>query len=205
MKVYQAIAEVAAELAARGISKDSRNQAQGFNFRGIDAVYNALAPLLAKHKLCVLPRCVSRECVERTNSKGNALFYVTVQAEFDLVSAEDGSKHTVSTFGEAMDSGDKATNKAMSAAYKYAAFQAFCIPTEETSVDSDAETHEVRAQPDSVGIANAVNAIKGSATVGDIGKHLKAAVALYPNSKEALQKHASERKAQLTQQLAEQA
>jgi hypothetical protein len=205
MKVYQAIAEVAAELAARGISKDSRNQAQGFNFRGIDAVYNALAPLLAKHKLCILPRCISRECVERTNSKGNALFYVTVQAEFDLVSAEDGSKHTVSTFGEAMDSGDKATNKAMSAAYKYAAFQAFCIPTEETSVDSDAETHEVRAQPDSVGLANAVNAIRGATTVNDIGKHLKAGVALYPNSKEALQKHASERKAQLTQQLAEQA
>jgi hypothetical protein len=205
MKVYQAIAEVAAELAARGISKDSRNQAQGFNFRGIDAVYNALAPLLAKHKLCILPRCISRECVERTNSKGNALFYVTVQAEFDLVSAEDGSKHTVSTFGEAMDSGDKATNKAMSAAYKYAAFQAFCIPTEETSVDSDAETHEVRAQPDSVGLANAVNAIKGAGTVKEIGEHLKAAVALYPNSKEALQKHASERKAQITQQLAGQA
>jgi hypothetical protein len=205
MKVYQAIAEVAAELAARGISKDSRNQAQGFNFRGIDAVYNALAPLLAKHKLCILPRCISRECVERTNAKGNALFYVTVQAEFDLVSAEDGSKHTVSTFGEAMDSGDKATNKAMSAAYKYAAFQAFCIPTEETSVDSDAETHEVRAQPDSVGLANAVNAIRAAATVEEIGQHLKAAVAMYPNSKQALQKHASERKAQLTQNLAEQA
>lgn len=205
MKVYQAIAEVAAELAARGISKDSRNQAQGFNFRGIDAVYNALAPLLAKHKLCILPRCIWRECVERTNAKGNALFYVTVQAEFDLVSAEDGSKHTVSTFGEAMDSGDKATNKAMSAAYKYAAFQAFCIPTEETSVDSDAETHEVRAQPDSVGLANAVNAIKGAGTVKEISDHLKAAVALYPNSKDALTKHATERKAQLTQQLAEQA
>ena len=205
MKVYQAIAEVAAELATRGISKDSRNQAQGFNFRGIDAVYNALAPLLAKHKLCILPRCISRECVERTNSKGNALFYVTVQAEFDLVSAEDGSKHTVSTFGEAMDSGDKATNKAMSAAYKYAAFQAFCIPTEETSIDADAEAHEVRAQPDSVGLANAVNAIRAATTVAEIGKHLKAAVALCPNSKEALQKHASERKAQLTQQLAEQA
>lgn len=205
MKVYQAIAEVAAELAARGISKDSRNQAQGFNFRGIDAVYNALAPLLAKHKLCILPRCISRECVERTNAKGNALFYVTVQAEFDLVSAEDGSKHTVSTYGEAMDSGDKATNKAMSAAYKYAAFQAFCIPTEETSIDSDAETHEVQGRVDGVALANAVNAIKQAATVEDIAKHLKAAAAMFPNSVTVLQKHASERKAQITQQLAEQA
>lgn len=68
----------------------------------------------------------------------------------------------------------------------------------------DAEDDEP-AQVDSVALANAVNAIKSAATVEEIGKHLKAAVALYPNSKEALQKHASERKAQLTQQLAEQA
>lgn len=146
MEVYKSIAAVAGELAAKGISKDSKNQAQGFNFRGIDAVYNALAPLLFKHNLCILPRCVERVCVERTNAKGTALFYVTVQAEFDMVSAIDGSKHTVATFGEAMDSGDKATNKAMSAAYKYAAFQAFCIPTEETSIDADSETHEVKAK-----------------------------------------------------------
>ena len=60
--------------------------------------------------------------------------------EFDFVSAEDGSKHIVKTFGEAMDSGDKATNKAMSAAYKYACFQAFSIPTESDN-DADAHTH----------------------------------------------------------------
>jgi len=45
-----------------------------------------------------------------------------------------------------MDSGDKATNKAMSIAYKYAAFQAFCIPTEETAIDADAEVHQVAPQ-----------------------------------------------------------
>jgi hypothetical protein len=59
-----------------------------------------------------------------------------------LVSAEDGSKHTARTFGEAMDSGDKATNKAMSAAYKYMAFQTFAIPTEGDN-DADNHTHEI--------------------------------------------------------------
>jgi hypothetical protein len=142
MNVYESIAQVASELAQIGIAKSSKNTMQGFNFRGIDAVYNTLAPLLAKHKLCILPRCLERECVERTNAKGTALFYVTVKAEFDIVAA-DGSIHTVATYGEAMDSGDKATNKAMSAAYKYAAFQTFCIPTEETAIDADATTHEV--------------------------------------------------------------
>lgn len=140
MEVYKAIAEVAGELAQSGISKASKNQQQGFMFRGIDAVYNHLAPLLAKHKLVILPRCLERECVERVTAKGGNLFYVTVKAEFDFVSAVDGTKHTVATFGEAMDSADKATNKAMSAAYKYAAFQSFCIPTEETAADADAET-----------------------------------------------------------------
>ena len=150
MEVYKAIADVAGELAQSGITKDSKNVQQGFMFRGIDAVYNHLAPLLAKHRLVILPRCLEREVVERQTAKGGNLFYVTVKCEFDFVSAVDGTKHTVATFGEAMDSGDKATNKAMSAAYKYAAFQSFCIPTEETAQDADAETHQVkpRAKPE---------------------------------------------------------
>lgn len=141
-KVFTAIAAVMAEIGAEGISKDRRNAQQGYNFRGIDEVYNALSPILAKHKLCILPRILSREVVERTTQKGGALFYVTVEAEFDLISADDGSKHTIRTFGEAMDSADKATNKAMSAAYKYAAMQTFCIPTEGDN-DADAQHHEV--------------------------------------------------------------
>jgi hypothetical protein len=145
MKVYHAINAVQADLAREGISKARNNQQQGYKFRGIDDVYNALSPLLAKHGLCILPRCTERVCVERTNAKGTALFYVTVCAEFDFVAAEDGSKHTVTTYGEAMDSGDKATNKAMSAAYKYAAMQAFSIPTEGDN-DADAHTHEVQAR-----------------------------------------------------------
>jgi hypothetical protein len=147
MKVYKAINAVQTELSTIGITKDRTNsQGSGYKFRGIDDVYNAISPLLAKHGLCILPRVLTRECVERSSKAGAALFYVTVEVEFDFVSAEDGSKHTVKTFGEAMDSGDKATNKAMSAAYKYAAFQAFSIPTESDN-DADASTHVVQSQP----------------------------------------------------------
>ena len=140
--VYKAIAAVQGELAKVGIAKANRNSQQGYNFRGIDDVYAALSPLLAKHGLTIIPRVRERVLVERINAKGNPLFYVTVHAEFDFVSAEDGSKHTAATFGEAMDSGDKATNKAMSAAYKYAAFMTFAIPTEGDN-DADATTHDV--------------------------------------------------------------
>lgn len=144
MEVYKAISGVQADLAKTGISKDRTNSQPGANykFRGIDDVYNVLGPMLSKHGLCILPRMLSRDVVERRSAKGNALFYVTLEAEFDFVAVSDGSKHTVRTFGEAMDSGDKATNKAMSAAYKYAAFQAFAIPTEGDN-DADATTHEV--------------------------------------------------------------
>ncbi|MGC6389698.1 ERF family protein [Ewingella sp. S1.OA.A_B6] len=149
--VYKAIAGVAKDLSEVGISKDSRNQQQGFQFRGIDAVYNALSPALVKNGLVILPRITERTVSERVTQKGGVLFYVVVKAEFDFVATEDGSKHTVITFGEAMDSGDKATNKAMSIAYKYAAFQAFCIPTEETAQDADALVHHPAARsPDQI-------------------------------------------------------
>jgi hypothetical protein len=145
MSVYKGIVGVSADLAKTGISKDRKNEQQHYRFRGIDDVYNALAPSLVKNELVILPRILSRACVERTTAKGGVLFYVTVEAEFDFVSAVDGSKHTVRTFGEAMDSADKATNKAMSAAYKYAAFQTFCIPTEGDN-DADSQTHVVVPQ-----------------------------------------------------------
>lgn len=141
-RVYSAICSVIFDLSREGLAKNNRNQAQGYNFRGIDDVYNVLSPLLARHELCVLPRVISREVTEKTNAKGTTLFYTVVHVEFDFVSAVDGSKHTVATVGEAMDSGDKSSNKAMSAAYKYAAFQAFAIPTEGDN-DADATTHEV--------------------------------------------------------------
>lgn len=143
--VYKLISKVSEELSHEGISKDrTSTNASGkvmYNFRGIDDIYNTLAPIIAKHGLVILPRVISRECTERTSSNNNALFYVVVEAEFDFISSNDGSKHTVKTFGEAMDSGDKATNKAMSAAYKYAAFQAFCIPTQADN-DADATTQD---------------------------------------------------------------
>ena len=142
MEVYKAINAVQADLCAEGITKNRRNQAQSYNFRGIDDVYNALSPLLAKHGLCILPRILTRTCDERATKSGGSMFYITVEAEFDFVAASDGSKHVVRTFGEAMDSADKATNKAMSAAYKYAAFQAFAIPTEGDN-DADAHTPQV--------------------------------------------------------------
>jgi hypothetical protein len=141
-QVYKSIAAVTRALGKEGIAKSRNNQGQGYKFRGIDDIYNALNSELAQAELCIIPRIIEREVVERESARGGALFYVTIKAEYDIVAAADGSCHTASAYGEAMDSGDKATNKAMSAAYKYMAMQLFCIPTEGDN-DADSQTHEV--------------------------------------------------------------
>lgn len=141
-KVYEAISKVTSELASEGISKGRKNQQQGYAFRGIDDVYSALSRKLADNKLCILPRVIDSKTIERKTRNGGTLFYTILDVEFDFVSAVDGSKHTIRVVGEAMDSADKSTNKAMSAAYKYACFISFCIPVEGDN-DADATTHEV--------------------------------------------------------------
>lgn len=145
--VYAKIAAVQGELAKVGISKSRKNltPGQNYNFRGIDEIYNTLAPLMAEHGLCIIPRMVEHSLTERGKTRnGNIIWSAVVTAEFDFVSADDGSVHTARTIGEAMDSSDKASNKAMSAAYKYAALMTFAIPTEGDN-DADAQTHEVVA------------------------------------------------------------
>ena len=142
-KVYKAIANVMSALSKEGISKDRKNQAQGYSFRGIDDVYQALSGLLSANDLVIIPRVQSHRLEERETAKGGRMAYSFVDVEFDLVSAEDGTKHTARTTGEGMDSADKSTNKAMSAAYKYMAFQVFCIPVEGDN-DADSHTHEVK-------------------------------------------------------------
>ncbi len=142
--IYQAIANITGRLASAGIGKDKKNVTQGYMFRGIDDIYNAIARHLADEGVCILPHVLSRDVTERATQKGGVLFYVVVKVEFAFVAAKDGSAHRVTMYGEAMDSGDKATNKAMSAAYKYACLEVFCIPTEGDN-DADATTHQVAA------------------------------------------------------------
>ena len=140
MNIYQTISAVMNEIGA--IGKTSKNQTQGFMFRGIDAVYNAISPALQKYKLFIVPEILENSREERTTFKGGTLIYSICKIKYTFY-AEDGSSITATVIGEGMDSGDKATNKAMSIAFKYACFQVFCIPTEEM-VDPDSESHEVK-------------------------------------------------------------
>lgn len=139
--VYKAMAAVMADMSKVGVGKDQFNKQQGFKYRGVDDVMNTLAPSLSKHGLLIVPRVIERTVSERESKSGGTLFHTVLKVDFDFIAASDGSKYTTSLIGEGMDSGDKATNKAMAIAYKYACFQAFCIPLEGS--DPDAESHEV--------------------------------------------------------------
>lgn len=136
MNIYQAINNVMNEVGA--IGKNRKNQQQGFMYRGIDEVMNALQPAFVKANIFVVPEVLEQTREERTTKSGGQLIYSVLRVKYTFYAA-DGTNVSATAIGEGMDSADKASNKAMSAAFKYACFQVFCIPTEEM-VDSDAET-----------------------------------------------------------------
>jgi len=138
MNIYEAITNIMSE--GYSIGKDKKNPQQGYKYRGIDDVMNVFQPLLAKYKVFVVPEVLEHEREERTNKNGTLLLYSVAKIKYTFY-AEDGTSVYAIVVGEGMDSGDKATNKAMSVAMKYAMFQVFCIPTEEMQ-DSEKDSPE---------------------------------------------------------------
>ena len=134
--IYGKIADCMRQLGA--IGKTSKNMQQGFMYRGVDAVMNALNPVLTENRMFCVPEVLEQHREERQTKNGGNLIYSILKMRYTLY-AEDGSSVSAVVIGEGMDSADKSSNKAMSVAYKYAMFQIFSIPTEEM-VDSDGET-----------------------------------------------------------------
>lgn len=137
--IHERMSAIMAEVEA--IAKDKSNQQQGFKYRGIDDVMNNLHDLMAKHKVFVMPEFLEGFREERQARSGNLLIYSVCDYGFTFYT-EDGSSVAARVRGEGMDSGDKASNKALSVALKYALLQAFMIPTVDM-IDPDAETHTV--------------------------------------------------------------
>lgn len=147
-QIYAALNAAQLQIAKEGIGKDRTNQQQGYKFRGIDDVYNALSPIMAEHGLLVIPSYSHRVAEERRTKNGEPIWNVTVVGSFTVVSVKDGSSLDVGPFiGEAQDMADKATNKAMSAALKYCLFQTLLIPTKGDN-DADAGGEAASSKPE---------------------------------------------------------
>ena len=157
--IYPLIGEAMRRLTAVG--KDSVNKSQGFKYRGIDAIMNALYPVMSELGLFVVPEVIEQAREERTTTKKvwdddekrkvdktSTLLYSILKTKYTFY-APDGSNVSAVIVGEGMDSGDKASNKALAVALKYACFQVFMIPTEEMANDDpDRESHEVNPKPE---------------------------------------------------------
>lgn len=145
MDIYQTINAVMADIGV--IEKCKKNQQQNWKYRGIDDVMNALQPSMIKHGLFIVPNVLEHLREERQTSRGGNLIYSILKVQYTFY-AQDGSSVSCVVIGEGMDSGDKSSNKALAIAMKYACFQVFCIPTEETHkadanlIDPDSTTPE---------------------------------------------------------------
>ena len=140
MNIYHAITQVMSEIGAVG-KTHTNTQGSGYKFRGIDDLYNATQAALIKAGVFSVPTVLEMTREERTSKAGGLLLWTTLKIKY-IFYAGDGSSVEAVTMGEAMDSGDKSCNKAMSAAQKYAFLQVFAIPTEEPK-DTENQTYEI--------------------------------------------------------------
>jgi hypothetical protein len=167
--VYEALAEVMR--AVSPIAKLGRNEAQKFNFRGIDQVYDALHGPLADAGVLIVPEILGIERSEVATRSGGTMSHVVVTIRYHFIGPA-GDEVVAVVAGEAADSGDKAVSKAMSMAFKYAAFQVFAIPLGEK--DADADTHEFAGQRRAVEatrteVAAVAERTRGGASVKAVG------------------------------------
>lgn len=172
--VYKQLMGVMGELEA--IGKNQTNKFSNYQFRGIDDTMNALNPLLRKYKLMIIPQLKDRTIDYLTSKDGKVQTHAVMTVEYSFV-AEDGSQSVPCIMtGEALDTGDKACNKAMAVSMKYFLFQTFCIPTEEMrKIDPDNESPEIgtpKGEPVNVSVSDKLPECTGQQLVMQTIKNL---------------------------------
>lgn len=138
LPIAQALAEVMKAVGA--IAKKDKNTSQGFNFRGIDSVVNAVSPALQKFGVLVMPTVLDYEySTVEVGRNRTAMGHVKVKVTYTFIGTA-GDTISATVVAEAMDAGDKATTKAMSVAFRTALLQSLCLPTDDA--DPDASSYE---------------------------------------------------------------
>jgi len=170
-----------------------------FNFRGVDAVVNVVGPVLRKHGVVVVPHSVEEIREERYETASKKPMHGVILRIVWRFYGPDGSFIEASSVGESADSGDKASPKAHSVAYRTVLLQALCIPTDDP--DPDSQVHERGAGNDEAATsasewAQFITAASSPAELERIGKSL-AASPLPPAVRAPLKEKYSERMREL--------
>jgi len=170
LTIAQALNEVMKQVGA--VKKNDRNASQGFNFRGIDAVVNAVSPALQKYGVIVVPSVEDYEYASVEIGKNRTVMgHVKVKVTYTFIGAGgDAIKATV--VGEAMDSGDKATAKAMSVAFRTALLQTLSLPTDEADPDSQSYERSDKVVVDTTALAKAIGEASELETLAKLGAYI---------------------------------
>ena len=168
--IVQSLNEIMKAVGA--ISKSDRNAAQGFNFRGIDSVVNAVSPQLQKYGVVVVPSVEDYEYQSVEIGKNRTVMgHVKVKVTYTFVGPQgDAIKATV--VAEAMDAGDKATTKAMSVAFRTAILQSLCLPTDDADPDSHSYEWSEKVVVDTKAVAKAIAEAKDIDSLAQIGQYI---------------------------------
>jgi ERF superfamily len=137
--IYGAIIKVMQEVEP--IAKGRTNTQQNYKFRGVDELMNAISPMLSKHGVFPTVQQVVDVSSEGVTSKSGGQGWRLVRRYTFRFYAEDGSFVDTTADGEAIDYGDKASNKAQSVAYREAMFKMFVIPFQGEDIEND--SHEL--------------------------------------------------------------
>lgn len=168
MEIFKKIPKIAGEIEAIGKDQRAQGSGHGFNFRGIDDVYNAVSKVMAKHGVFSVPEIIDATFVEVASCQGIKGIHARIKYKFTFY-AEDGSSVSATTFGEGIDYGDKASNKCASIAHKYAILQIFAIPTADND-DPDKEIHKIKSEKPKEEPKKKEKAAPKAGTEGDIKK-----------------------------------
>lgn len=141
--IFEAVSNVMLDI--KHVAKNQVNKQQGFSFRGIDDMYNAVHAAMAKHQIFPTAEVLDRLREQKATKNGGSLTVTVLRVKFTY-HAIDGSSVSTEAEGESADSGDKSTSKAMSMADKYALIQMFKIPTSDMP-DADKESYILEGKP----------------------------------------------------------
>lgn len=177
-QIHEVLPKVAAEVGA--IGKEHKNTQQNYSFRSVEDALSATGPIFARHGITVSVNVVEHkvDVSERSTSKGSqAVYHATLRMGVSFWAADGSSVENIMA-GEGLDyAGDKATNKAMSAAFKYGIFFGLCIPVDERAIeDSDRPArngkHDNGKPGDEIdAVTKALAAIKNAPTEKDLARY----------------------------------